>query len=83
MGRAKQMPLFASAPPPPAPVDPEWVRRHLMYLLRMVQTAERLPWSEPKTATWEKLFRDLCLDLPDGEALQAAFETELKRLRSA
>ena len=83
MGRAKQMPLFTSAPTPQAPVDPEFARRHLTYLLRLAQTAERLPWSEAQTASWEKLFRDVSAELSDGETLRTSFEAELKRLRAA
>ena len=67
---------------PQAPGDPEFVRRHLTYLLGLAQTAERLPWSEVQTASWEKLFRQLSDELPDGEALRASFEAELKRLRA-
>jgi hypothetical protein len=82
--RAKQMPLFAEEPAPQAPAaDPEFVRRHLLHLLRLVETAERLPWSEAKTASWEKLFGELTADLPEGEALNASFQAELKRLRAA
>jgi hypothetical protein len=83
MGRPKQMPLFAAEQPPQAAADPEFVRRPLTYLLRLAQTAERLPWSEAQTASWEKLFRDLVDDLPEGHELQASFENEIKRLRSA
>lgn len=79
----KQMSLFAEASAPATPVaDPEFVRRHLLHLLRLAETAERLPWSEAKTASWEKMFAELAADLPDGEALNAAFQTELKRLRA-
>jgi len=79
----KQMSLFAEASAPQAPtVDPEFVRRHLLHLLRLAETAERLPWSEAKTASWEKMFTELAADLPDGEALVASFQSELKRLRA-
>jgi len=80
--RPKQMSLFAepAAPDPPG-VDSEFVRRHLMHLLRLAETAERLPWSEAKTASWEKMFAELAADLPEGEALNASFQAELKRLR--
>lgn len=78
------MSLFAEATPPETPgVDAEFVRRHLLHLLRLAETAERLPWSEAKTASWEKMFAELAADLPDGEALNASFQAELKRLRAS
>jgi hypothetical protein len=87
MGKpAKQMSLFAETPAPAAPVaDPDFVRRHLMHLLQMAATAERLPWSEARTASWEKLFGELVTSLPDGEGerLFASFQAELARLRAA
>lgn len=83
MGRARQMPLFAPPPAPEQPGDPEFVRRHLTYLLRLAQTAERLPWSEAQTASWERLFAQLSDELPDGDVLRTSFEAELKRLRAA
>ncbi|PZO55786.1 MAG: hypothetical protein DCF16_01545 [Alphaproteobacteria bacterium] len=82
--RLKQMSLFTESPALEAPaVDPEFVRRHLLHLLRLAETAERLPWSEAKTASWEKMFAELAADLPDGEALNASFQAELKRLRAS
>jgi hypothetical protein len=83
---AKQMSLFEpAAPAAPAPADPEFVRRHLSYLLRLAQTSDRLPWSESRAASWEKLFGELVDALPDGEGerLFAAFQAELARLRAA
>jgi len=82
--RPKQMSLFAEAPAPETPgADSEFVRRHLLHLLRLAETAERLPWSEAKTASWEKMFAELAADLPEGEALNASFQGELRRLRAA
>ncbi|MEQ1708432.1 MAG: hypothetical protein ABL864_08890 [Terricaulis sp.] len=83
--KPKQMSLFAEpAAPAPAPVDPDFVRRHLTHLLRLAQTAELLPWSEAEAASWEKLFADLIGSLPEGEgeALFASFKAELTRLRA-
>lgn len=79
----RQMSLFAEPAREPAPVDPDFVRRHLTHLLRLAQTAERLPWSEAEAVSWEKLFAELAGSLPDGEgeALLAGFERELGRLR--
>ena len=62
--------------------DPDFVRRHLLHLLRLAETAERLPWSEAKTASWERMFAELAADFPEGDALNASFQTELKRLRA-
>ncbi|MGH6949635.1 MAG: hypothetical protein ACREH4_02090 [Vitreimonas sp.] len=81
--RAKQMNLFSEPVVAPAPADPEVVTRHLRYLLWLARTADRLPWSEAKTATWERLFGELAPTLPEGEDLLAAFQAELKRLRAA
>ncbi len=78
----KQMSLFAEPVRAPAPVDADFVRRHLTALLRLAQTAEILPWSAAEAASWEKLFAELVDALPDGEGekLHAAFKAELARL---
>ncbi|MGQ0531302.1 MAG: hypothetical protein ACT4OF_01250, partial [Caulobacteraceae bacterium] len=59
----------------------EFVRREMQRLLWIVRTAERLPWSEVRTATWEKLFADLAPSVPEGAELLDAFRAELARLR--
>lgn len=83
----KQISLFEQALPAagPAPADPDFVRRHLTHLLRLAQTSDRLPWSEVRAASWEKLFGDLVDALPggEGERMFAAFQAELARLRAA
>lgn len=84
--RAKQMNLFASDEPAASPAaDASFVRQELERVLWLARTAERLPWSPAKTASWEQLYRDLALSLPgeEGMDLLAAFEGELKRLRAA
>ncbi|MER8708773.1 hypothetical protein [Mesorhizobium sp. M0323] len=62
-----------------------YIRKHLNRLLRLARQAERLPWSQAETASWEKLFPELTLLLPpeEGEALRAAFVLELERLKAA
>ncbi|MER9974561.1 hypothetical protein [Mesorhizobium sp. M0085] len=61
-----------------------YIRKHLNRLLRLAGKAERLPWSEAETASWEKLVPELTLLLPpeEGEALRAAFVLELERLKA-
>jgi hypothetical protein len=82
-----QLSFFDSPRPTPEkrPPNPEYIRKHLNRLLRLARNAERLPWSEPETRSWEKLFPELALLLPpeEGEALRSAFAIELERLRKA
>lgn len=80
----RQLNLFqAEAPAPAAHDESEIVRRELQRLLWIMRTAERMPWSEIKTARQERLFGELAPTLPEGEELMAAFHAELKRLRAA
>lgn len=82
-----QLSLFETeraAAEPRAP-NAAYIRKHLNRLLRLARQAERLPWSQAETASWEKLFPELALVLPpeEGEALRAAFVLELERLKAA
>ena len=84
--RAKQLNMFqALAATMPTADESEFVRREMQRLLWIVRTAERMPWSDVKAASCEKLFEDLAPALPgsEGADLLAAFQAELNRLRSA
>ena len=83
---ASQLNLFeaprqAAEPPPP---DPDFARKHLTRLLRLVRRAERMPWSASETLTWETLFPQLAEALPSEERREMceAFTAELVRLRA-
>ena len=83
---ASQLNLFeaprqTAEPPPP---DPDFARKHLARLLRLVRRAERMPWSATETLTWETLFPQLAEALPheEGTEMCQAFATELARLRA-
>lgn len=81
-----QLPLFAAREAiPRRPPDPAFIRKHLLRLLRIVRAADRLPWSEPETRNWEKLFPELSQVLPpeEGAQLRADFAAEVARLRKA
>ena len=75
-------PVRAAEPPPP---DPDFARKHLNWLLRTAERAERMPWSPSKTQMWETLFPQLAASLPPQEAgeMCEAFATELARLRAS
>lgn len=62
-----------------------YIRKHLNRLLRLARQAERLPWSQAETASWEKFFPELAQLIPgeEGEALRAAFVLEVERLKAA
>ena len=66
-------------------LGPDFVRRHLLMLVRLAKAAEIMPWSEAETRKWEKLFPELALLLPEneGRVLQDTFTGELARLREA
>ena len=83
---ASQLNLFDTprqAPEPPPP-DPDFARKHLARLLRLVRRAERMPWCVAETRSWEALFPQLAACLPEDErrALCDAFAAELARLRA-
>lgn len=81
-----QLNLFESEPAiaAPAPPNPVFVRKHLIRLLNIARAAERMPWKQSDAANWETFFPRLAQSLPngEGEALEIAFATELKRLRA-
>jgi hypothetical protein len=74
-----------SEAPPRRPPDPNYIRKSLNRLLRLVRDAQIMPWSEGEAESWEKLFPELAAWLPpdEAEAMTAEFGTELARLRSA
>jgi hypothetical protein len=73
-------PKSAAEPPPP---DPDFARKHLGRLLRTIEVAEAMPWSPPQTRTWEALFPQIALALPEDERREMcdAFAAHLARLR--
>ncbi|MER8367840.1 hypothetical protein [Mesorhizobium sp. M1348] len=81
-----QLSLFEPEHAVTAPRAPNvaYIRKHLNRLLQLARKAERLPWSGAEAASWEKLFPELTLLLPreEGEALRAAFASELERLKA-
>lgn len=87
-GHLPQGDLFAGEPPPPPRkiLDfPDEARRRLNKVLAQARAAERLPWSERETETWEILFPQMSGWLPEDEARQLCFEfaREIERLRKA
>jgi hypothetical protein len=82
-----QLKLFRAERPEPSPgrySDPAYVRKSLQRLLRIAREAQIMPWSDPETESWEKLFPELAASLPPAEAdvLTSDFKSELLRLRS-
>lgn len=79
-----QLNLFSSERPvaEPRPSNPDFVRKHLLRLLRLARAAERMPWSPSETDKWRSLFPQLAETLPidEGRELRDAFEAELVRL---
>jgi hypothetical protein len=78
-----QLPLFSPKAEARRPPDPAFIRKHLLRVLRMARDAERLPWSDAETASWEKQFPDLVQHLPkeEGDDLLAEFQREISRLK--
>lgn len=82
-----QLSLFDSpkaAPERRAP-NPDFIRKHLNRVLRMMRDAEHLPWSEAEARSWQQQFPELAQLLPEDEArhYRAQFETEWERLKAA
>jgi len=82
-----QLPLFAPVQKevePRAP-DRDYIRKNLLRLLRTAQRAEVMPWSDGEAKSWEDRFPELTalLGPEEGDAMLAAFRTELDRLRKA
>lgn len=78
-----QLPLFSSKSEARRQPDPAFIRKHLLRVLRMAREAERMPWSDAETASWEKQFPELAQHLPkeEGDALLAEFQHEISRLK--
>ena len=79
--------LFDVHEPPPAPRAPDldFIRKHLWRVLRLMRNARSMPFTDIEMAKWERFFPDLTPMLPadEGRELQAEFDAELERLRSA
>jgi hypothetical protein len=82
-----QLPLFAPVQKEVEvrPPDRDFIRKNLLRLLRTAQRAEVMPWSEGEAKSWEDRFPELTalLGPEEGDAMLAAFRTELERLRKA
>lgn len=82
-----QLSLFEqpkAAPERRAP-NPDFIRKHLNRVLRLMRDAEQLPWSEAEAQSWEKQFPELAKLLPDEEAAHYCFQfdAEWGRLKAA
>ena len=78
--------LFDSPKPvEPAPVRLPPIRKYLKGLLRVMRSAEIMPWHEAQTASHERNFPIYAKLFPPEEAaeLMAEFERELARLKAA
>lgn len=83
-----QLSLFRPERPeasPRRPPDPNYIRKSLNRLLRLVRDAQIMPWSEGEAESWEKLFPELAAWLPAEEAtaMTGEFAAQLARLRGA
>ena len=67
----------------PAPVDQAFARKHLNRVLRLVRSAERLPWPPAEAQSWNVRFPALAATLPadEGQPLITAFSLEMERLQ--
>lgn len=86
--QADLFPTTASVAEPPV-FDPKRmeaaVRPRLSRLLAEARAASRMPWDEQRVGVHAELFHNMANWLPAAErdALRAAFEKELERLRAA
>jgi len=62
----------------------EFILKHLQSMLRLLRSAEILPWSEVETRNWEQLVPELTglLGAAEGETIRREFEAQLARIRS-
>lgn len=84
----KQQPsLFDPPPKPPSErvVNVELIRKHLLYDLRRVRNAVRMPWHDSKARYWEREIPALAKLLPpeEGEVIATEFLSHMKRLWAA
>ena len=78
--------MFRAKPAAPEslPYDPDFVRKHLMRILRLVAAAEFMPWPPTEAQSWIERFPKIARNsLPPEEADQMVetFEAEIARLR--
>lgn len=64
--------------------NPDFIRKHLNRVLRLMREAEQMPWSEGEARSWERQFPELAKLLPEDEAqkYRAQFEAEWERLQA-
>lgn len=83
----KQLSLFESPrrEVEPRPVNREFIRKHVMRLLRTAQRAEVMPWSRVEAESWERRFPELTalLEPEEGTRILREFLAELERLKAA
>jgi hypothetical protein len=92
---AMQLVLFDTSAVPAAPFaavtdeprrqpNKEFILKHLQSMLRLLRSAEILPWSEAETRNWEQLVPELTglLGAAEGETIRREFEAQLARIRS-
>ena len=80
-----QLHLFRTRPsvPESLPLDPAFIRKHLMRVLRLVAGAQFMPWQPAEARSWIERFPKLAQsNLPAEEAakLVEMFEREIARL---
>jgi hypothetical protein len=81
MFEAEQAELFPAAPAVAYP-DPDRIRRRLARILGEARAATTMPWDLNQRRLYEKVVPQMCLALPEEEAVQLRleFEAELERL---
>ncbi len=82
-----QLSLFDEKPvrPKDSGISPEFIRKEMLRVVRIVRAAEIMPWPDYEMARWERMFPELAGLVPDGEGEQLleAFTREVARLREA
>lgn len=80
-----QLSFFDTPAPEPAPVDVDYVRKHVRSIERTARHARFMPWTALEAAKWERFLPNLCKLLPpdEGDALARSFAENLARLRAA
>ncbi|MGH6826462.1 hypothetical protein [Methyloceanibacter sp.] len=83
-----QLHLFRTRPsvPESLPLDPAFIRKHLMRVLRLVTGAQFMPWQPAEARLWIERFPKLAQsNLPAEEAaeMMEMFQREIARLEQA
>lgn len=86
--RMSQMHLFrrAASEPDSLPLDPAFIRKHLTRVLRLLTSADFMPWQPAEARSWIERFPKLAQEnLPEDEAaaMISMFECEIARLDKA